>query len=272
MAFKIAISNHKGGVGKSTTTIHLADALSRDGRRVLVVDLDQQGNTSKIIGKETPHRVAVGAAEVLLGEPTGILGAIHDDTNIDDVCLIYGNVRLAVVDEKLRTGSLNPAKVLADRLSLIEDMFDFILIDCPPALSMLLANALCASDYYIIPLESGDQFGLDGMEYLDEFADRVRREVNPKLKCLGALLVMHNGSHKVCKGMATVVAEKYPEIFKTTISNSVLFKNAYAERKTALQVDRTAIVCRQYVALSREIAQRLGIETSAPEEMEAEHG
>ena len=264
-AIVISITNHKGGTGKTTTTVNLADALAREGMKVLVVDMDPQSNASTTIGKDSPYKVKNNVAEMLFGDVSGssIAAAVHSDNRIPGVDLIYSSIKLASLDEKLRTKSFNPAKVLDNKLSVFRDHYDYILIDCPPSLSLLPANALAASDYYLVPLESGSQFGLDGIEDLQDFIGRIK-EVNPRLKEVGVVLTKHDGRKTVCQIMAKIVSERFPNVFKTTISGSTKISQAIMARESVIQLDRKSRVSREYVALAREIMERTDREPLVP--------
>ena len=265
MTTVIAICNHKGGVAKTTSTLTLASALARMDFSILVIDLDPQANASLVLGKEHPARVEVTAAEVLLGENDILPKAIHmdDRTSLKGLSLIYGDIRLSDRDDEMRRISMVPVSILAEKIALLKGTFDFILIDCPPALSLLTANALASADYYIVPLKSGDQFGLHGMDSLQSFVTRVTR-VNPKLKLLGALIVQHDQRHTICKVMAQAIKDAYPNTFNTTIGQSSKVMTAHTQKRSIIDFERDNPVSRDYRNLAQEILARIEKDIGQP--------
>lgn len=258
MAKVISIVNNKGGVGKTTTAVNLADALSREGMRVLVLDIDPQANTSSTIGLVSPYKVKRTMVDLLLDDSVSLPAAIESPTKVEGVDLVYGHIHLTSADEKLRMRSLDPARELANKLKGAINAYDIVLIDIPPQLSMLTANALAASSHYIIPVESGSQYSLEGMDELIRYVNRILK-IQPELKRLGILLTKHDGRKKVCRIVSQAVSEEYPDVFRTQISNNTLIAKSELVCKTVLQIDRRANVSREYVDLAREILERLGI-------------
>ncbi|PRP68786.1 hypothetical protein BUE93_20265 [Chromobacterium amazonense] len=254
----IAVTNHKGGVGKTSTCINLATAFARRGLTVLVCDLDGQANASLVIGKLHPSKVQVTIREVLLsGTPEVLTEAIHTDTNLEGVHLIYGSIRLLKIENDLRA-RVRPAEVLADKIKYLNDIYDIILIDCPPALNLLTHNALAASDYYLIPQPTGDQFGLYGMEDLIGTVSDIKA-ANPKLKLLGVLMMQHDNRKLVCKTMADTLRSKYSPVFEQTISHSTGVQQANMLKTSVIDLDRNNKVAKEYSKLSKEIISMIGL-------------
>lgn len=255
MSTVISIASHKGGVSKTTSTINLASALVREDKKVLVIDLDPQANASLVISKDNPMLIRNSMAEVMLGD-ANIKDCIQTATTIPGVHLAPACIRLMSVEDKLRQRSFNLADILVKRIAPIRESYDFILIDCPPSLSLLPANALVASDYYIIPLSSGSEFSLVGMDDLQEFMVRLT-DNNPKLTLAGVLLVNHDARKTVCQSTLALVQEKYPNVFETTISNSTKIDQAHMAHKSIIQFDRSSRVAKEFVSLAQEIIQKI---------------
>lgn len=159
----IAVANHKGGCGKTTTVVHLASELAAMSHRVLVIDLDPQANASLHIGIQHPSEISVTTAELLLGDITLLTEALQEETQIENVSLIYGSLSLGKAEDQLKEEAPRPSEELTIKLELLKDLYDFILIDCPPSLKLLTSNALASATHVIIPIESGSQYGLYGV-------------------------------------------------------------------------------------------------------------
>ena len=254
----ISVVNQKGGVGKTTTVVHLSAALARLGYPVLVVDLDPQANVSTTLGLIDPYEVKTTIATLMLDKGTPSPAPWYD-TIEEQVQLIYGHVQLTKVERDLPRMSITmPGNVLRKRLSQMALSDEhLILLDCPPSLSLLTVNALVASDYCLIPIESGSKYSLDGYEDLEELIRDVR-DVNPKLEILGVLITRHDGRKNVCKAMKAAIARRFgPQVFQTAITSSAKIQEAEASKRTIFQHDRQSNGARDFMDLGREVLSRL---------------
>jgi len=259
----ISVINQKGGVGKTTTVVNLAAALSRLGHSVLVLDLDPQANASGTLGKMDPYEVKFTTANLLLDKEVTVAAPWHD-TIEDDVRLIYGHVALTRVDREVqKIHMLTPGNALKRRmgqLAIAAD--DIVLLDCAPSLSLLTVNALVASDYYIVPMESGSKYSLDGYSDLEEVIKDVSQDsVNSKLACLGVLITKHDGRKNVCKAMKAAIENRFGDlVFKTAIVSSARIQDAEAMKKSIFQLDRQSTGARDFMQLGREVLSRLHLQ------------
>jgi len=264
----IVIANQKGGVGKTTVTVNLSAALARLGFPVLVLDLDPQANTSTTLGTRDPYEMKTTATTVFLDKETHV--SPWHDTNEKDVSLIYGHVSLTRVERDLpRLYITAPGTVLRNKLAaMATGDIEFVLIDCPPSLSMLTANALVAADYLIVPMESGSKYSLDGYSDLEELVRDVKSGGgNPKLDLLGVLCTRHDGRKNLCKAMRTVIENRFGDrVFSTSISASVKIQEAEAAKKTIFAHDRQGTVAREFMELGREVLSRLKLTESTESE------
>jgi len=260
MPYVISIVNQKGGVGKTTTVVNLAASLARLGYLVLVVDLDPQANASTTLGLMDPYEVKSMVATVMLDKADAT--APWYDTIEEHVQLIYGHVQLTKVERDLpRISMTMPALVLRKRLShmaLADDQI--VLVDCPPSLSLLTVNALVASDYCVVPMESGSKYSLDGYEDLEELIRDVR-DVNPSLDILGVLITKHDGRKNVCKAMKSAIERRFRDrVFTTAIVSAAKIQEAETTKKTVFQLDRQSTGARDFMELGREVLSRLKLQ------------
>ena len=263
MPYVISVVNQKGGVGKTTTVVNLSAAVARLGYPVLVVDLDPQANASTTLGLMDPYEVKSTIATVMLDK--GESAAPWYDTIEEHVQLIYGHVQLTKVERELpRLSMTMPALVLRKRISqmaLADDQV--VLIDCPPSLSLLTVNALVASNFCIIPMESGSKYSLDGYEDLEELIRDVR-DVNPNLDILGVLITKHDGRKNVCKAMKSAIERRFKDkVFKTTIVSAAKIQEAETTKKTVFQLDRQSTGARDFMELGRDVLARLHLKPLA---------
>ena len=257
MATKIiAIANHKGGCGKTTTVVHLASELAYLNYKVLVIDLDPQANASLHIGSKHPSEVEITSAELLVGDLGLLSDAIEDQTNIENVSLIYGSLNLGKTEDQLKDDSPRPSEELAQKLEILDGLYDFILIDCPPSLKLLTSNALATSTHVIIPIESGSQYGLYGVTDLLNHVNKIRR-INPKLDLLGALLIKHDERQTVCKLIKEEALNQVGTLIETTIPMSTKVNQAAILQQSLLQLDKSTKVRKAFESLANEVVEKV---------------
>jgi|CXWL01.1.fsa_nt_gi chromosome partitioning protein len=258
MAIRISIANQKGGCGKTSTAINLADALRRMNFKVLFLDCDAQANATKLL--QMQPEANPGVTELILNNDTKLDDCLTA-TKLPNVSLIRGNIRLASVENRLREPSLYPIPigVLKGKVRKETD-FDFVLFDTPPSLSLITMNALAASDFVIVPMESGSGFSFDGLDDLLNIIATVRNSVQQDLAILGVLLTKHDSRKNVCQAVFQMVQDRFKEdCFATTISMSTAAQKAELQRDTVLQYDRKCSASRDYIALANEVVLRLKI-------------
>jgi len=260
MAHIISVINQKGGVGKTTTVIHLSSALARLGHQVLVVDMDPQANVSAALGLRYPHEVMWTTAKLLSDTKGYIPLTPWHETIEKNVSLIYGHISLTKVERQLTSAGM-PQFRLRNQLQHMAIGERIVLIDCPPSLSLLTVNALVAADFYLVPLESGSTFSMDGYEDLEELVEEVRT-VNSSLRMLGILINQYDGRKTIHKEMLEAVSARFGDlVLKPTIKFTAKIEEAPAVKKTIFQHDRKSPSAADYLDLGREILRRLGVET-----------
>lgn len=252
----IAVANHKGGCGKTTTVVHLAAELVECGKRVLIVDLDPQANVSLHIGKQHPSEISITSAELLTHEENLLVDALEEETNFKGVSLIYGSLNLGKTEDQLKEYSPRPNEELKYKLEPLFGIYDFILIDCPPSLKILTSNALAAADHVIIPIESGSQYGLYGVTDLINHISKIHR-INPKLKLLGTLLIKHDKRQNVCKLIQDETNNTVGQLFETTIPTSTKVNQAAILKQSLIDIDKKSKIRLSFSELANEILVKL---------------
>lgn len=255
----LAVANHKGGVGKTTTVVNLAAELGRSGYNVLVVDLDPQANTSLHIGRRHPSEVSVTCAELLLSDLDKLPLAIEEDTHIENVSLIYGSLALGRTEDDLREQSARPSEELKMKLQALDGLFDIIIIDTPPSLKLLTGNALAAATHVIVPVESGSQYGMYGINDLMKHCQRIRK-INPELEILGALLTKHDERQTVCKIMEEAALAEIGKLIGVKIPTSTKVPQSAIAKTSIHAIDRTSKVAREYRELAKIIATAVNLD------------
>jgi chromosome partitioning protein len=249
MAAVVAVVNQKGGVGKTTTAVNLSAGLALAGKRVVLVDLDPQGNatTGLGIGKEGLYPTAY---HVLLGgEPIG--KALHT-TETQGLSLVPSDIDLVGAEIEL-VGVDRREFVLRGVLGSLRTEFDFIIIDCPPSLGLLTLNALTASDKVLIPLQC-EFYALEGLSHLIKTVARVRERLNPTLEVFGILLTMFDGRTSLALQIRDEVNRYFPgQIFDTVIPRSVRVTEAPSHGKPVMLYDLRSSGSVAYLDLAREV-------------------
>ena len=252
MARILAISNQKGGVGKTTTAVNLAAALAARGRRVLLVDADPQGNASSGLG-HTRDQVTMGLYDVLLGFRD--LDSVRQPTHVDRLDLVPATgdlvgAEVELVSEARREHRMR--KALADA----QETYDDILIDCPPSLSLLTVNALTAADAVLVPLQA-EYYAMEGLGELLRTIRAVQRGLNPTLSREGILITMHDARNNLCKEVERQARALFgDEVFTTVIPRNVRLGEAPSYGRSIVDYDPRSAGAQAYLALADELLAR----------------
>lgn len=249
MARIIALSNQKGGVGKTTTSMNLSTALAACGHRVLVVDLDPQGNTTTGFGidKETCGK---SAYTLLIGESSPLEAIQH--TDIKGLDVVPSTIDLTGAEIELVSAMAREYR-LKNALAQVEDQYDYIFIDCPPSLGLLTINALTAVQEIIIPLQC-EFYAMEGLSQLFQTIELIKKSLNPDLKLLGVLLTMFDSRNK----LSSLVEEDVRKHLGTQVLNTVIPRNvkvseAPSHGKPALLYDVNCRGSQAYIKLAAEV-------------------
>ncbi|WP_371038847.1 MULTISPECIES: ParA family protein [unclassified Rhodosalinus] len=248
----IAIANQKGGVGKTTTTINLGAALAAEGKRVLIVDLDPQGNASTGLGVE-PGRRDYTTYDLLL-EDVALANVIRQ-CGPDGLALIPANVDLSSADMELLTTERRSflLKKALRQSGMAEYGWDYILIDCPPSLNLLTVNAMVAADSVLVPLQS-EFFALEGLSQLMLTIREVRSTANTGLRIEGVVLTMYDVRNNLSQQVEADARETLGElVFQTVIPRNVRLSEAPSYAMPVLQYDPASKGAEAYRALAAEL-------------------
>lgn len=251
MTQTIAVLNQKGGVGKTTTTINVATCLQKSGKSVLIIDLDPQGNATSGIGLEkgdytqTTYSVITGGgslADAIVEVPRLGIG------------IVPSNASLAAAETDLASVLQRETKL---KEALTGATYDYVLIDCPPALGLLTINALTAANYVLIPVQT-EYYAMEGLSQLLEVVQRIRQGLNPDLELLGVIATMFD-SRTSLSGQVLDELKKHfgDKVFSTVIPRNVRLAEAPSYGKTILEHDKWSKGARSYKQLTKEIEKRL---------------
>ncbi len=248
----IACANQKGGVGKTTTVINLATYLALAGERVLVVDLDPQGNATSGLGVDR-GTVDTSAYAAIVGDTP--LDEIVQDTQIDGLRLVPSARDLAGAEVEL-VGMEGRERRLEHSLGAVRDSYDRVLLDCPPAVGLLTVNALTAADGVLVPLQC-EYYALEGLSQLLSTIDLVRDHLNPRLRLLGVLLTMYDARTTLSADVASEVRRHIgPKVFKTVVPRSVRLAEAPSYGRPIARYSPESRGAQAYRAVAEELVLR----------------
>ncbi|OGO90287.1 MAG: chromosome partitioning protein [Coxiella sp. RIFCSPHIGHO2_12_FULL_44_14] len=251
MAKVIAITNQKGGVGKTTTAVNLSAALAATKRNVLLIDLDPQGNATGGCGIDKIH-IEFSMNEVLLAEILPSVAILKTEWGFD---LIPSNGNLTVAEVRLLNMN-DREQYLKKALAKMQVDYDVILIDCPPSLNMLTINALVAAQSVLVPIQC-EYYALEGLTSLLNNIDKIKRAVNSNLAVEGLLRTMYDGRNRLTMEVSEQLIQHFKEkVYQTVIPRNVRLAEAPSHGMPIIFYDKTSQGAVAYLALAGEIMQR----------------
>ncbi len=249
----LAITNQKGGVGKTTSTVNLGASLAKLGQRVLLIDLDPQGNATTGCGIAKSDDVPT-VYELLLGDTTLDKAIQKTEFGFD---ILSANRDLAGAEIELIEIDGREQK-LKEALATVSDRYDYVLIDCPPALNMLTVNALVASDSVMIPMQC-EYYALEGLSDLVETLRKVRSNLNPDLEIEGLLRTMYSAQNTLTQQVSEELISHFGDkVYETIIPRNVRLAEAPSHGKPATAYDASSKGAQAYMALAEELLARHG--------------
>ena len=245
----ISVANQKGGVGKTTTSVNLASCIAAQKKKVLLIDLDPQGNATSGVGidkEEAPHSVY----DVLINETAASEAVIK--TEFENLSLLSSGIDLAGGEIEL-VEMENREYLLKNALSSIKNDFDYIIIDCPPSLGLLTLNAFTASDSIIMPIQC-EYYALEGLSQLTATIRKVKKQLNPSIEIEGVLLTMYDVRTNLSMLVAEEVKKYYADkLYKTVIPRNVRLSEAPSYGEPINYYDKSSKGSEMYVKLAKEL-------------------
>jgi chromosome partitioning protein len=254
LAMILAITNQKGGVGKTTTAINLSAALASKGLRTLLVDLDPQANSS--MSFLDVHGLERTIFDVLTDTSVNLLDIVVPAEKVPNLSIAPSSIALAKIESKL-LGELDSHFRLQDALGSVADKFDFIVLDTPPTLGIITVNALVASSHVLIPIQSS-YFALEGTDDLLETIDKVKQRANPQLQILGAVITLHDKRTLLSRDIVDQIHKVFGDkLFETMITKSVRLEESPAYKESIFTFAPRSTGAYEYYKLSEEVLSRV---------------
>lgn len=252
MAYVISIVNQKGGVGKTTTAVNLSAFLAKKRKKVLMIDLDPQGNATSGFGfdkmelKNTVYDLLVNDEEI-----TNVILP----TQVKNVDMCPTNINLAGAEVEL-VSAISRETILKNAIDTVRDQYDYVIIDCAPSLGLLTINALAACDGVIVPIQ-GEYYALEGLTQLIDTINMIRKKLNPKIGITGVVITMHDSRTQLTKQVVEEVQKYFGDkVFKTFIPRNVRLAEAPSHGQTIDEYDAKSKGAVAYQALASEVLKR----------------
>ncbi len=248
----IAIVNQKGGVGKTTTAVNLSACLGKKGKKVLLVDIDPQGNTTSGLGVD-PREVELSVYDAIINETP--MNEVIIKTEFENLWICPSNINLAGAELEL-VAAPNREYVLKNAISEVKEDFDFIFIDCPPSLGLITLNSFAAADTLIVPVQC-EYYALEGLSQLTNTIKMVKKALNPKLSFEGILLTMFDARTNLSIQVVEEVKRFFREkVFATVIPRNVRLSEAPSFGQPIIEYDKYSKGAESYTELAEELINR----------------